>query len=218
MAYQIFPALVGQGWPKRRSLVDTDLQMSASGKEVRIQNYPQPRYHWTIPFGYLNDNYLINATTDWQIITGFFDQMLGKTTSFLFTDIKDCDTSQNVPNPIANPIPSTIGIGDGTTTTFQLARVGSFGTPHLVTQVNSTNRAPRVYINGVLQSSGYTISASGIVTFSSAPPSGSTIAWDGQFYFLVRFDDDEIEATNVAGSFWVIDELHLIEDINLLSI
>jgi uncharacterized protein (TIGR02217 family) len=213
MSLAIFPVLVGQGWPERGNQLSTIAQTAESGHQVNIPSYLQARYRWMIPFGYLNQNYEI-ATADWQIITGFHEQMLGKATAFLFSDPSDNDTSQNVPGGPANPSPvnqNTIGIGDGSTTTFQLARVNAFGTPHLVYYVNSLNRAPRIYVNGSLVASGYTISSTGLVTFGTAPTSGYTVAWDGQFYFLVRFDDDKIDATNVAGPYWRLNEVNLLE-------
>lgn len=47
----------------------------------------------------------------------------------------------------------------------------------------------KIYVNETLQTaSQYTVSASGLVTFSSAPTSGYQLTWSGTFYARVRFD------------------------------
>lgn len=209
MSNQIYPVLIGQGWPTKRRNYDTIDQKAQSGAEVRLANYIQPYYEWEIPYGYLNDNFNI-ATADYQILMGFSEQRLGKYDSFLFDDPSDDDTSQYVANPVASPTPSQIGTGDGTTATFQLARsIG--GASHLIYNVNSKNRAPRIYFGATLQSSGYSISASGLVTFSSAPSLATVINADFQYYFRCRFDEDSIEAENIGGPYWMVKSVTLYE-------
>jgi uncharacterized protein (TIGR02217 family) len=115
-----------------------------------------------------------------------------------------------VPNPVASPTPSQIGIGDGATTIFQAGRVRG-GALHYLYNVNSTNRAPRIYLNGTLQVSGYTINSSAAITFGSAPGSGVTVAIDFQYYYRVRFEEDSIESENVAGPYFKISSVKLFE-------
>ena len=208
MSYQIFPgsSLVGMGWPTRTQEYSTIVAKAQSGREVRLSNYPQSLYQWSIPFGYLNSNINV-AASDWSILLGFYDQMFGQLTPFLFTDVADCDTSQFT-SPGTSP--SQIGTGDGTTTTFQLARTFG-GASKLIYYVNSTNRNPKIYVNGSVVSSGYSISSTGLVTFTTAPTSGYTVAWDGQWYWLTRFHEDSIESENIAGSFWVVKKIELYE-------
>ena len=204
-----YPTIVGMGWPIRSVEASTTNQISKSGMEVRVANYPQPKYKYDIPFSYLNDDPRI-AAADYELIIGFYEARNGKFDSFLFTDLADCDTSQNVPNPVASPTPSEIGVGDAVTTTFQLGRLRA-GALHLIYNVNATSRAPRIYFGSTLQSSGYTISASGLVTFGSAPGSGVVINADFQYYYRCRFDEDSIEAENVAGSYHFIKQVTIYE-------
>ena len=38
----------------------------------------------------------------------------------------------------------------------------------------------------------YTISSSGVVTFTTAPAAGKVLAWSGEFDVPVRFDTDQL--------------------------
>jgi uncharacterized protein (TIGR02217 family) len=210
LPFPLFPGnLIGAGWPVRKEDQSTIIQRANSGKEVRIAEYLQAYYAWDIPFGYLNDNYLL-AAADYQVIMGFQELVSGRAFPFLYDDPQDDDTSQYVPNPVSAPTPSQIGIGDGRTTNFQLAR-NRGGFPHLVYYVNSANRAPRIYINNNLQFGGYTISTTGLVVFGTPPASGVTVGADFQFYYLCRFDEDAIEAENIAGPYHMIKSVKIYE-------
>jgi len=204
--FDLFPVLQGQGWPNRKQEQSTIVQRSDSGREVRIAQYLQAYYNWEIPFGYLNDDINV-ATADFQIIMGFHELNYGKWQPFLYDCPNDNDTSQY---QAPGTTPSDIGVGDGTTTTFQLSRTMG-GAPHLVYYVNTTNRAAVIYLNGVVQGGGYTISTTGLVTFTTAPGAGVVVSADFQYYFLVRFDDDSIESETVAGSFEIIKSVTLYE-------
>jgi uncharacterized protein (TIGR02217 family) len=88
----------------------------------------------------------------------------------------------------------SFGTGDGTTTAFQLTRtLGGFNEP-----IQNINGTPSIYIGGMLQSSGYTIGSTGIVTFSTAPSIGAVLTWTGNFYFRCRFTVDLAEFDQFA--------------------
>jgi uncharacterized protein (TIGR02217 family) len=204
-----FPVLAGAGWPSREQVQSTVIQETTSGKEVRIQNYPQARYKWVIPFGYLNDDYR-RAAADFQILMGFHELVGGTSNPFLVDVLNDNDTSQYVPDPVMNPTPSLIGIGDGVTQDFQIGRIWG-GALHWVYYINTNNRAPRIFLGGGIRSSGYTISATGLVHFITPPPSGELIEADFQYYFLARFMEDSIESEAVAGPFHQVRSVTLYE-------
>lgn len=83
-----------------------------------------------------------------------------------------------------------IGTGDGVTTAFTMFRtLVTSGAPDLIQ--NFVN-PPTIYVNGVaVSSSTYSIDQYGTLTFNTAPSSGYSIAWTGQFYYLCVFDEDE---------------------------
>jgi len=91
--------------------------------------------------------------------------------------------------------PVQIGVGNGTATAFQLTKtstIGSFSYTRVITKPrNDTTYPVQIFLNGVLQTSGFTVNYStGIVTFSSPPAGAVTVAWRGLFDMTFRFDND----------------------------
>jgi uncharacterized protein (TIGR02217 family) len=193
----IFPILLGISWPvARKREFSTIIQTAQSGKEIRLANYGQARYSFKIPFDYLPGDPAIG--TDYQTLFGFMELQYGQLSTFWFQDKYDYQTTL-----------SNFGTGDGITTTFQLAREQG-GASHLI-YAPWTAPAPIIYINGVLQSSGYTISASGLVTFTAAPGSGLALTATFSYYFVVRFDEDSLEMEQICEPFYQLKECGLIE-------
>jgi len=191
---------LGQAYPGiRRKQNSTVVQTSASGNEVRVANYQFPRFQWEMPFNWLSGD---PAIEDFQTLLGFLESRAGAFDSFLFVDPDDCYVAAQF-----------IGTGDGVTKNFQLQRTfGSFTQP--VYEINGvianypTESPPAVavYIDGVLQSSGYTISSTdptvpalgGLLKFTVAPPAPSTghpriITADFAYFWRVRLLEDESE-------------------------
>lgn len=197
MSSQIFPKLIGETYPVLKEPVhDTNIQKSQSGVEVRIANWAQERYRWTIPYGYLNHDPAV-AAADLQIIEGLYNLMHGRWDSFLYSDPTDFSVTGSI-----------FGTGDGTTTQFQLARTRG-GASHWIYNVDSTVVTPVVKVNGTPTS--VTISASGLVTFGSAPAGGAVLTVDFNYYFRVRFDEDSVELTNECGPYWTIKQVVIFE-------
>lgn len=71
----------------------------------------------------------------------------------------------------------------------------------------------KVYIQGVLQVSGYTLdTTTGIVTFGSQPTVGNTLTWTGQFDVPVRFASDvPTMGLEMTGALWEWEMLKLVE-------
>ncbi len=88
------------------------------------------------------------------------------------------------------------------------AGVGYTATPTVVISGTGTGATataslnPRIYLGGTLQSSGYTIGQTGIVSFSSAPGSGIAVTADAAFFWRVRFQEDSLELSNDYSGFW----------------
>ncbi len=199
MSSSIFPRLIGETWPVlKESIHNTQVQTSQAGMEVRVANWAQERYKWTLPFGYLNDDVLY-ATADRQILEGLFNKMHGRYDTFLYSDPNDNYVTASI-----------FGTGDGTTTKFQLSRTCGAST-HYIYNVDSSTAAPILYANGILISSGYSIDSAGLVTFSSAPGAGIVLTVDFHYYFRCRFDEDSLELTNECGRFWSIKQVVIFE-------
>ena len=122
-------------------------------------------------------------------VVGLFNQVYGDWDTFLWTD------------PVDNGVTSQgIGVGNGSATQFQLVRAfGGFVEP-----VYDVNSAPLIYVNGVLKTltTDYTISPTGLVTFTVAPPSSQPVTWTGTYYRRVNFSQSMQEANNFMQNLW----------------
>ncbi len=180
MSTSVLPPLVGLGFDVVRTLLwDTVVQQSLSGKETRFARQTYPRWKWDLAYNVLRSgaNY-----TELQQLAGFFNLRQGQFDTFLY---QDADDNSVTGQPVAT--------GDGTTTGFQLIR--SFG--GFVEPVLAPNTVSAVYINGVVQTSGFSISAwgsasPGVITFASAPAIGAAVTVDFTYYFPVRMSADSV--------------------------
>ncbi|MEY4713345.1 MAG: hypothetical protein RIS88_2795 [Pseudomonadota bacterium] len=72
-------------------------------------------------------------------------------------------------------------------------RTHSSVAPQFLAPIFDLAGAPSIYLSDpaglVLQTSGYTINATGSVVFSSAPAAGKKLLWSGGFYHRARFED-----------------------------
>jgi len=67
---------------------------------------------------------------------------------------------------------------------------------------------PYVYVNGVLQTSGYTVNEYGTLTFNTAPTSGYSIAWTGGFQYRCVFESDSwSELAENYYQLWTLENL-----------
>ena len=97
---------------------------------------------------------------------------------------------------ILSAAPVTFGVGDGATTSFQLCRsLNSFFEP--VYGVYS----PTILDNGSAAGA-HSIGPNGVITFTTAPAAGHTLAWYGYFYFLCRFHQDDLTFAQVVSQLW----------------
>lgn len=188
MSASVFPTLAGLGWSVDRTEIWSNQNNPAvSGKETRTALWTYPRHQWDLKFDILRQGSVNGSTyTEFAQLAGFFNQRQGSFDSFLYEATDDNAVT-------AQPI----GTGDGSTKTFQLIRAfGGFLEPVLAPNVVSN-----IYLNGVNQASGWSVSSwgsatPGLVTFASAPGSGVTISGTFSFYFPVRFVDDSMSFSN----------------------
>lgn len=182
MSTAVMPSLAGLGWPVTRTPVwDTIVQQAISGKETRIAKQSYPRWKWELTYTILRS---AAAFTELQQLAGFFNSRQGMFDTFLYQDADDNSVTAQA-----------IETGDGATTAFQLVRgFGGFIEPVLAPNTGGTIN---IYLNGVKQTSGYTVSAwgtstPGVLTFTSAPGSGVAITADFTYYWPCRMSDDSL--------------------------
>lgn len=180
MSYYIMPTLpmsmsVGL---KKSPVFNTVHQKSVAGINSAISLQPYPT--WSFEFGLPKvQGHEQVATSAVAMFFGAFMATAGGANLFLFTDPQD--------NTVTN---AQFGTGDGVNNTFQLSRnIG--GSVDIIQNLNGT---PTIKVNGSLTTPS-SISATGVVVFSTAPASGAILSWAGSFYYLCRFDSDTVDST-----------------------
>jgi uncharacterized protein (TIGR02217 family) len=195
MGNSVYPTLSGLGWSVIKTpLWSTVVQQSVSGKEVRTALQLFPRYKFQLTYEVLRAS---AAYPEYQTLIDFFNARQGPYDDFLFADPND--------NAVAA---QQFGTGDGTTTAFQLLRplkAGGYLEP-----VQNLNGTPSIYKAGVLQPSGFTVGATGIVTFGTAPASGAVLTWTGNYYFRCRFVNDSAEFEQFMQDLWRLGKIEFI--------
>lgn len=177
-----------------------------SGQEQRNQNWASSKGKWNVSL-------MTQSSTQFpagrqafiDALNAFFLNAAGKANSFRLWDAKDHSLAGQV-----------IGVGDGSTTAFQLTKryvVGAniytrnvtkpvWGTA-LTWQGAPLPNSISLAVAGVPQPQpAWTINAAtGIVTFGTAPAIGAIVSViAGDFHYAVRFDTDELPI-QVEGSY-----------------
>lgn len=198
MSNEIFPALPGLRWGVRRTPEwNTTRKSSVTGREYRAANMIYPKWRYRLGYEFLRDKRA--GVDELRRLVGFFNARRGGFDSFLFTDPDDSSVTAQ-----------SFGLGNGVTTQFQLMRTfGGFDEP-----VYDLNGAPQIYKAGALQTvtTHYTISASGIVNFTSAPAAGQALTWTGSFYWRCVFVRDAMDFEKFLQELWEAKEVLLITD------
>ena len=157
----------------------TDIVITQSGFEQRNANWSQARAKYNVAHG-------VKTQAQLDTLIAFFRARKGRADGFRFKDWNDYQATAQA-----------IGTGDGSTTVFQLTKLYSSGSTSETRIISKPVAGTiNIYLNAVLQSSGFAIdTTTGLVTFTSAPGSGVAITADFQFDIPVRFDTDRLAAT-----------------------
>jgi uncharacterized protein (TIGR02217 family) len=184
MSNIVFPKIRGLSWSiVKTPTFSTEIQESLTGREVRVQNFQNPIWEFTLTYEYLlNDprSRDENEQTPLETLVGFYLARGGQFDDFL---LNESDLTGRLEDSVYTGQP--IGTGDGVTKSFQLVRnVGGF----LEAVQNPMNQTAIIYINGIAKSQGpdYSIS-NGLVTFNSAPAAAANITADFLMLHRVRF-------------------------------
>ncbi len=182
MSDLVLPSLAGLGFDVVRTpLWDTNIHTTVSGKETRMARQVYPRWKWELTYNVLRSG----AQNELQQLAGFFNARKGRFDTFLYRDADDNSATAQA-----------LGQGTGSLTTFQLIRdFGGFKEVILAPQTVSA-----VYINGVAQPTGWSVSTwgtstPGVITFTSAPADNAVITADFSFYFPCRMSEDSVSFT-----------------------
>ena len=107
----VFPSLPGLAWSVTKTpTFQTRIQRAVSGRELRALDYPYPLWQFTLVFDLLRDNPAAGYD-ELRTLMGFFMICQGAFGTFLFRDPSDDGVTGQ-----------RIGIGNASTTVFQLQR------------------------------------------------------------------------------------------------
>ena len=173
-----------RGGPERR----TQVVELASGDEERNASWANSRRRYDVAFG-------IRSADDLATVVAFFEARNGRLYGFRTKDWADYKSS--LPTLAISPTDQQIGTGNGSLTSFQLAKRYISGAQTWVrTIAKPVAGTARVALGTVEQMSGWTLDATtGIVTFTTAPGTGVVISAGFEFDVPVRFDTDMLDVT-----------------------
>ncbi len=173
-----------RGGPERR----TQIVEMASGDEERNGSWADSRRRYDASYG-------IRKADDLAAVTAFFEARRGRLYGFRWKDWADYKSSP--PSAITAATDQPIGTGNGTQTTFQLVKLYTSGAQSWTRTITKPVAGTvAVALNGVPQITGWTVNtATGVVTFASAPAPGIAITTGFEFDVPVRFDTDTLDVT-----------------------
>lgn len=156
-----------------------------SGFEQRNSLWQFGRMSWDV-------GHVVKSLTEYGPLIGFFRSVKGKAHGFRFKDFSDF-TDAMPPGSGASGVLGLSGLGDGTTTVFQIVKNypnGALTDQRLIRKPISGTCAFFDNASPVSPTVDYT---TGLVTFGSAPITGHALTWTGQFDVPVRFDTDDMK-------------------------
>ncbi len=180
-----------QGGPERR----TDVVVLGSGYEERNSRWADSQRSYNAGYG-------IKSLDQLYMVLNFFEERRGRLYGFRWRDHADWKSIEPGAIPTSND--QLIGIGDASTTEFQLSKIygGSFA-PWTRIVTKPVDGSVKISVGGVDQTQGSAFavdSVTGIVTFlpGHIPSIGAQVRAGFEFDVPVRFDTDKLE-TNLSG-------------------
>lgn len=169
----------------------TTVVTSASGREFRNSNWQQARLRFDAGPGVRSDSEL--AT-----LLDFFRARRGAAVGFRFRDPYDFSSAPL--DAAVTPTDQMLGEGDGARVRYDLAKHYGTGEERRITR--PVAGSVRVAVDGVEQSTAWTLEDGGIVLFDEPPAAGAIVTAGFLFDVPVRFAEDRLEvnrATFLAG-------------------
>ncbi len=189
-----FPADISYKAESKKTFL-TNIAELAGGFEQRNISQTTPRTSYTIKF---------NSITSGQAekIRDFFIARKGRAYGFRFKDWQGFQAKNQ-----------NMGVGDGVTKDFQIIKTYTDEIENYQRVITKpVEDSVSVFVDDVLQTSGFTINyASGVVSFSTAPASGKIITASFDFDVPVRFAKDEFEFSLESFSKGSLGEIELVE-------
>lgn len=198
-----FPENIGRGargGPERRTQIVT----LASGDEERNASWANSRRRYDVGYG-------LRRANDLAVVVAFFEARNGRLYGFRFKDWSDYKSCPPADDPAASD--QQIGTGNGEVTAFRLIKAYASGAQTwLRTITKPVAGSVVVALDGVAQVSGWSVdTATGIVTFDTAPAVGVVVTAGFEFDVPVRFDTDVIDVMLDTERSGTIPSIQLVE-------
>jgi uncharacterized protein (TIGR02217 family) len=173
-----------RGGPERR----TQIVELASGDEERNASWANSRRRYDVAYG-------IRRADDLAAVVAFFEARNGRLHGFRFKDW--ADYKSGLPSQAVTPTDQQIGTGTGSLQSFQLSKRYTSGAQTWVRTITKPVAGTvRVALGMVEQMSGWTLdTATGVITFTTAPANGVIVRAGFEFDVPVRFDSDTLDVT-----------------------
>lgn len=155
----------------------TEVVVGHNGSERRNHSWSQARARYNIGSG-------IKTPEQMAALIAFFRARAGRATGFRFKDWSDF-----------SGVGQSLGVGDGARKKFQLVKHYSDGGQEQVRPIlKPVGGSVTIHANGLAVSSGVSVDpTTGVVSFATAPATGTTLTADYEFDVPVRFDTDSLD-------------------------
>lgn len=175
-----------RGGPERR----TEIVTLGSGREERNTPWGHGRRRYDIGGA-------LTTLDDLHALIAFFEARRGRWQAFRFRDPFDCKSC--APQQEMSPFDQPLGLGDGATTTFQLAKAYGEGVDAYARPIRKPVAGTvRIAVDEEETMSFIADATSGVVTFAAPPAHDAVLTAEFHFDTPVRFDVDHLEATREA--------------------
>lgn len=186
-----FPTAISRGatgGPERR----TDVVALGSGHEERNSRWADSRRSYNAGYG-------IKTLNDLHAVIAFFEERRGRLYSFRWKDHADFRSCPPATTPTS--LDQQIGIGDGSTATFQLVKqYGATHAPWSRRITKPVDGTVLIAVDGTPAAVGTDVivdPATGVLTFAAehVPINGAVLTAGFEFDVPVRFDTDKLEVS-----------------------
>ncbi len=177
---ELFPLAIGlraNGGPTFSTIVTE----SANGHEHRNIQWAQARRHYDAAPG-------VRSEADVAKLLSFFEARQGRAFAFRYRD--PLDDSSAIFGEAPTALDQSIGVGNGVRTQFPLIKHYGEAERRITRPVAGT---VLVAVNGVAQSTGWTLADFGVVSFALPPASGAVVTAGFRFDVPVRFEEDSLD-------------------------
>ena len=184
--YPMFPTLATRGWSATvRPRFSTEIATHVSGRESRANGRSMAIYDVELTYELLR----ADANAELQTVVGFYESMAGRAGAFWCS----------LPG-LGSVAGQRIGTGDGVTISFALSR----SLAGYVEPVQATSGVAAVYLDGVAQSTGWSVTPGfyPAIAFAAPPAPGAAVTADFGVLWLCRFAEDVADLENFQTLLW----------------